>query len=52
MPLRTLEGETLAGYEVATDGDVIAVRLNVSGEIASHFTVGSGRATYRGEVLR
>jgi len=50
--LRTVEGEPLAGYEAETDGDVAAVRLDASGEIAHSFVTGGTEVTYRGQSLR
>ena len=50
--LKTSETETLAGYDVTTDGHVAAVRCDASGKAMSHFMVGGTQVTYRGESLR
>jgi hypothetical protein len=50
--LRAVEGETLAGYEAETDGDVTAVRLDGSGNAIDFFATGGAKVSYRGEAFR
>jgi hypothetical protein len=49
--LRSAEGP-LSGYEVATEGDIAAVRLNKSGEVVDSFVNGENTISYQDKSLQ
>ncbi len=50
--LRTVEGESLTGYEAEADGDVAVVRVDSSGKVVDSFITGGSAIAYRGTSIR
>ena len=50
--LRTVEGESLTGYEAEADGDVAVVRVDISGKVVDSFITGGSKVAYRGTSIR
>jgi len=47
--LGRVEGDSLVGYGVQTDGDVAAVRLDIAGKLVNSFVTGGMQIIYRGK---
>lgn len=49
--LRTVAGQSLAGYEAETDGDVAVIRFSAAGKVADSFVTGGSTVTYQNEKV-